>query len=654
MKRYQKALSIGLITLMLMAMLSTVAFAAAPVITVQPVNKTVVSGDSVTFTVEAEGEDLSYQWYIDYNYTEHDNPIANYYDNYEGGDTPSLTILHTDCSTMNDAQAYYCIVSNADGSVKSDVVDTVVTHKLSDKHYDEEYHIITCERCDYREEAELHELGEGGCTVCAYDPADPQPAEPLLLDHNATVYANCGDEIELYVDAFGLGVEYKWVVNDQPTDHEGSTMNLGTLTCEQGGDLDIVCWVESAGIMIPVSYWAELEPDADGYAPFDSAEHSLVCSCGTPGEREPHVETDGDGVCDICSYEFDDKAPKILAQPQDAFIQNGENTTFTVEAEGEGLSYRWYYGDQALIESNDFFGGIDTATMTVFSVYDPDAEPYDTDYDCNYNGDQFACLVSNEYGSFLTDYAVYNVEHLDTDYDFNDIGHWKECYCQYIYDEEPHFDNNGDEICDACLYELAFVFEDVKNTGAWYFNAVNYCGNQGYFIGEYGYFNPDQNITRGQVATVLARYLLNGPDLDDASDEEFEEFLGFLLEISGEELPVLNDLNDQYYARPALILAALGFVKGHDDGTFRGDDFITRQELAVILARFMHHTGDEGQFGAPIDAFADADAIASWAEDSVEFCRMTALFQGDENGKFNPEASATRAEMAQLLYRIDL
>lgn len=46
---------------------------------------------------------------------------------------------------------------------------------------------------------------------------------------------------------------------------------------------------------------------------------------------------------------------------------------------------------------------------------------------------------------------------------------------------------------------------------------------------------------------------------------------------------------DHWAAAAVKELAALGIVNGFPDGTFRGDQPITRYELAVALARFMRH-----------------------------------------------------------------
>lgn len=75
-----------------------------PVITIQPTDLTVLKGSSATFTVQANGTDMSYQWYKD------GNPIS-------GATKTSYTI---DNVSENSAGSYTVTVSNSTGSVTSE------------------------------------------------------------------------------------------------------------------------------------------------------------------------------------------------------------------------------------------------------------------------------------------------------------------------------------------------------------------------------------------------------------------------------------------------------------------------------------------------------------------------------------------------------
>lgn len=91
----------------------------APVITSQPEDVTVKAGETATFTVEATGTDLTYQWKID---TEGNNDFVNI-----SGTTGKGASYTTDIRNMkNNGTRYKCIVSNAAGSVESRIATLTV------------------------------------------------------------------------------------------------------------------------------------------------------------------------------------------------------------------------------------------------------------------------------------------------------------------------------------------------------------------------------------------------------------------------------------------------------------------------------------------------------------------------------------------------
>ena len=52
--------------------------------------------------------------------------------------------------------------------------------------------------------------------------------------------------------------------------------------------------------------------------------------------------------------------------------------------------------------------------------------------------------------------------------------------------------------------------------------------------------------------------------------------------------------------------------------------------------------------------FADESDIAEYANDAVRLMQRGGIINGDENGRFNPEAYATRAEAAKIIYNLFL
>ena len=81
-------------------------------------------------------------------------------------------------------------------------------------------------------------------------------------------------------------------------------------------------------------------------------------------------------------------------------------------------------------------------------------------------------------------------------------------------------------------------------------------------------------------------------------------------------------------------------IRGYEDGSYRPEALITREEMCVILDRLMQQRGETLHTGKL--SFADTASISVWARDSV--ARMTALglIRGAENNRFFPHDHARR------------
>lgn len=99
-----------------------------------------------------------------------------------------------------------------------------------------------------------------------------------------------------------------------------------------------------------------------------------------------------------------------------------------------------------------------------------------------------------------------------------------------------------------------------------------------------------------------------------------------------------------------------GIVNGYEDGTFRPDQLVSRQELATILYRTAKVLGRDLSGGVSLEKFPDGDQVGSWATDAVSWaCGKGYINGSDENGQILllPEDGATRAQMAAILMRFE-
>lgn len=168
----------------------------------------------------------------------------------------------------------------------------------------------------------------------------------------------------------------------------------------------------------------------------------------------------------------------------------------------------------------------------------------------------------------------------------------------------------------------------------WFFGEIDFAASKGLLNGvapkEYA---PNDGLTRAMFVTMLHR-LLSGRQLSPVVAERS-----------------FTDLEqDAWYEDAVLWAARNGIVDGYEDGSFRPDRKISREEMCVVLDRLL--TLLEKNVEGDGLTFSDAESIAPWASESVARLVKTGIILGQENGRFAPAATATRAEAATVLHRL--
>ena len=98
--------------------------------------------------------------------------------------------------------------------------------------------------------------------------------------------------------------------------------------------------------------------------------------------------------------------------------------------------------------------------------------------------------------------------------------------------------------------------------------------------------------------------------------------------------------------------AEKGIVSGYGNGSYGENDYITREQLVTLLYRY------SGNSVAPasdaLEPFADGEQVSSWAEEAMTWAIEAEIIQGKENGLLDPAGTASRAEIAVIIYRMIL
>ncbi len=95
-----------------------------------------------------------------------------------------------------------------------------------------------------------------------------------------------------------------------------------------------------------------------------------------------------------------------------------------------------------------------------------------------------------------------------------------------------------------------------------------------------------------------------------------------------------------------------GIVNGYDDNSFGSGDNVTRQDMAVLAYRTIQLLGKQVEAMQESATFADAEQIGEYAAEAVSVMQRAGILNGMEDGSFQPNGFATRAQAAALLNRL--
>ncbi len=187
-------------------------------------------------------------------------------------------------------------------------------------------------------------------------------------------------------------------------------------------------------------------------------------------------------------------------------------------------------------------------------------------------------------------------------------------------------------------------FYDVQDKSAWFYGSVEKAFTKG-LMGATGkapvdgkpWFEPDTNISRAMVATVLYR-MAGQPKV---------EFKATFKDVTDAKL---------WYSTAITWAAQNGVVSGYKDGRFGPDDNITRQDLAIMLRNYAKSAGLDTNVTVDFAAFKDGKQVVDYAASAVAWCVEAKLMSGSKKADgtyLMPTANATRAECAKMFSLLD-
>ena len=271
---------------------------------------------------------------------------------------------------------------------------------------------------------------------------------------------------------------------------------------------------------------------------------------------------------------------------------------------------------------------------------------------------------------------------------------------------------SGDHTITA-TFSIDVPFTDVS--GQWYTDSVHFVYSRGLFSGVTPtQFMPDDYMTRGMFVTVLGRFAKAGTDLENwsgtlgitngsyiyvrakTSTGDTSQILA-TTGLAGEHISVLSkiaasssldggvwyrvsyggttgfiresnpsngktllyaysgnftDLPDgEYYTGYAQWGNAMGVIQGYGDGTFGPEYYISRQDICVLLYRYLTEYMSY-DLSSTTTTFGDDASIAAYAKQAVYAMKEIGVVNGYQDGNFYPNYYATRAEVATMFAKL--
>jgi hypothetical protein len=140
-----------------------------------------------------------------------------------------------------------------------------------------------------------------------------------------------------------------------------------------------------------------------------------------------------------------------------------------------------------------------------------------------------------------------------------------------------------------------------------------------------GTFKPDAFITRAELCTMAIK----------------------ALNIDGDSKVMFKDTK-KHWAKDYISKAYYkGIIKGYPDGSFKPDNYITREELASIISNI--YTNKDVKYN---DEIKDSNNISEWAKDSVKLALGNRYMRLYEDGTFKPTDKCTRAMAITVMKNI--
>lgn len=180
-----------------------------------------------------------------------------------------------------------------------------------------------------------------------------------------------------------------------------------------------------------------------------------------------------------------------------------------------------------------------------------------------------------------------------------------------------------------------YRFTDVLSN-FWAYESITKMTKEGIMSGyRNGTFKPNDPLSREEAASLFSNMIGDTPSIMLASS--------------------FSDITSDRWSSLAIeSVARANIISGYGDNTYRPEQYMSRQEFAVVADKFLHYQGYRTEDPTALDTihFSDQKFIAPWAQSSVRELALLGFINYSTKGLFNPEKYITRGEAAEITYRL--
>ncbi len=177
------------------------------------------------------------------------------------------------------------------------------------------------------------------------------------------------------------------------------------------------------------------------------------------------------------------------------------------------------------------------------------------------------------------------------------------------------------------------ISKEVVNSTYWAYEYIEFVKKEEIMIGEgANVFGEENALTRAELATIISRIIEKNNITIEKNEMSETSF---------------SDISNHWAKEEIQKLQKMQILVGYENNEFRPDNKVSRAEVATIVARLLENI-DIDSNNITYTEFSDISENY-WAYKNIIQLAEYGILNGYENGRFYPENTITRAEMAKII-----